>query len=207
MANRLWFVLVLLVLACCSENALADKRVALLIGNANYVAVPALKNPPNDVALMKAAFEGAGFDKVVTAADVGRAGMVEALRAFEDETGDADIAVVYFSGHGLEMNGENYLVPVDAKLTSDRDVADEAVTLDRLMQATEGAHQLRLVILDACRNNPFLSKMAHSKTRAISRGLARPPELPAAERMRPQFGSAPANAVFTSGEFATVRAI
>ena len=167
----------LFLLAFFPATASAEKRVALLIGNAAYAAVPQLKNPPNDVALMKAAFEGAGFDKVTTAADVGRQGMVTLLRAFEDQASDADIVVIYYSGHGLEMNGENYLVPVDAQLVSDRDVADETVTLARLMQATEGARQLRLVILDACRNNPFLARIAaHGKTRAISRGLARPAE-------------------------------
>ena len=170
-------IAVFFLLAFFPATASAEKRVALLIGNAAYTAVPQLKNPPNDVALMKAAFEGAGFDKVMTAADVGRQGMVTLLRSFEDQASGADIAVVYYSGHGLEMNGENYLVPVDAQLASDRDVADETVTLARLMQATEGARQLRLVILDACRNNPFLARIAtHGKTRAISRGLARPAE-------------------------------
>ncbi|MDQ0470922.1 caspase family protein [Labrys wisconsinensis] len=173
-ATRLTVAFAFLALVAAPGSALADKRVALLIGNASYTAVSRLTNPPNDVAAMKAALETAGFDKVDTALDLGREAMVRTLRTFEDESTDADIAVVYYSGHGMEMNGENFLVPVDAKLNSDRDVEDEAVSLDRVLRSIDGAKRLKLVILDACRNNPFIPKMAHTKAnRAVERGLGR----------------------------------
>jgi uncharacterized caspase-like protein len=177
MAARLWIVAVAVWLLLAPSAALADKRVALLIGNSNYAAAGRLANPAGDVALMKAAFDGAGFDTVETAFDLTRDAMVRRLRAFEDQTADADIAVIYYSGHGMELGGENFLVPVDAVLKADRDVADETVPLDRAMRALDGANRLKLVILDACRDNPFLAKMqaASGKTKSLQleRGLAR----------------------------------
>ena len=156
------------------NSALADKRVALLIGNSAYTAVSQLTNPPHDVDTMKAAFESAGFDKVDTVFDLGHDALIRALRAFEDDSQGADVAVVYYSGHGMEMNGENYLIPVDAKLQSDRDVEDEAVSLDRVMRSVDNAKRLKLIILDACRNNPFAASMKHVKgTKGVDKGLAR----------------------------------
>ena len=156
------------------ESALAAKRVALLIGNSSYEAASLLTNPAKDVAAMKAAFDGAGFEKVDVALDLGHDQLIKALRSFEDDAQGADIAVVYYSGHGMEMNGQNYLLPVDARLASDRDVDDEAVSLERVLRSLDGVKRLKLVILDACRNNPFAAKMSRSKgTRAVDRGLAR----------------------------------
>jgi len=96
------------------------------------------------------------------------------LREFEDLAVTADWAVVFYAGHGLEMDGVNYLLPIDVHLLSDRDVPDEAISLDRILQATERAKKLRLVILDSCRDNPFVSKMHRTiASRSIGRGLAR----------------------------------
>ena len=82
--------------------------------------------------------------------------------------------MVYYSGHGIEMGGENYLIPIDAQLASDRDVIDETVPLDRVLQTLDGASRLKLVILDACRTNPFLAQITHRDgSRAVDRGLAR----------------------------------
>ena len=87
---------------------------------------------------------------------------------------DADIAVIYYAGHGIEVSGINYMIPVDARLASDLDAEDEAVDLDRLVRALEPARRLRLVIIDACRDNPFGRKMQRTvATRAVSRGLAK----------------------------------
>jgi TPR repeat protein len=150
------------------------KRIALLIGNQNYEATAQLKNPANDVDLMKASFESAGFDTIKTVLDLDRSAMVKALREFEDDAVDADVAVVYFSGHAMEMNGVNYLLPVDAELKSDRDVEDESIPIDRVQRSLAGATKLKLFILDACRNNPFSQSMTRSiGTRAVTRGLAR----------------------------------
>ncbi len=154
--------------------AVAEKRVALVIGNSTYEAVGLLPNPTRDAETVAAAFRQDGFSDVVVVHDVGRSGMIDALKAFAKKADAADWAVVYYAGHGMEVAGENYLVPVDAKLASDRDVPDEAISLDRILSAVEGGRKLRLVVLDACRNNPFLAKMkVSSASRAIGRGLAR----------------------------------
>jgi len=151
-----------------------EKRVALVIGNGAYEAVEHLPNPTHDADLVAASLRRDGFSDVTVVDDAGRAGMLAALKKFATEADAADWAVVYYAGHGLEVGGENYLVPVDAKLASDRDVGDEAISLDRVLSAVEGARKLRIVVLDACRNNPFLVKMQlTSASRAISRGLSR----------------------------------
>ena len=100
--------------------------------------------------------------------------MRRALRDFADQARDSDIAVVYYAGHGIEMDGTNYLIPTDAKLERDTDIYDEAFSLDRVLLAIEPARQLRLVIVDACRNNPFADTMKRTvSSRTVSRGLAR----------------------------------
>ncbi|MCV9963512.1 caspase family protein [Pararhizobium sp. BT-229] len=175
--SRRWapiLFLTLSIFAFQAGAAEAAKRVALLIGNEKYEATSQLNNPANDVELMKASFEDAGFDTVTTVHDVDRASMVRALRDFEDAATGAEVAIIYYSGHGMEMNGQNFLLPVDVALKSDKDVEDEAVPLDRVQRSLEGATRLKLVILDACRNNPFEQSMTRSiSTRAVSRGLAR----------------------------------
>ncbi|HTO34258.1 MAG TPA: caspase family protein [Pararhizobium sp.] len=168
------FFVSLSIFAFQAGVAEAAKRVALLIGNQKYEATSQLNNPANDVELMKQSFEDAGFDTVTTVHDVDRGSMVKALRDFEDTATGADVAIIYYSGHGMEMNGENFLLPVDVSLKTDKDVEDEAIPLDRVQRSLEGATRLKLVILDACRNNPFEQSMSRSiSTRAVSRGLAR----------------------------------
>src|SRR5262245_14026734 len=99
-----------------------------------------------------------------------------AIRNFEDATIDSDIAVVYYAGHGIEIGGVNYLIPVDAKLAGDRDAQDEAILIERLVQSVDEAKRLRLIILDACRDNPFVANMKRrprTTTRAIYAGLGK----------------------------------
>ena len=175
-SRRIWpiFVLTLSIVVLQAGMAQAAKRVALLIGNEKYEATSQLNNPANDVELMKSSFEAAGFDTVTTVHDLDRGSMVRALRDFEDAAAGAEVAIIYYSGHGMEMNGENFLLPVDVSLKTDKDVEDEAIPLDRVQRSLEGATRLKLVILDACRNNPFEQSMTRSiSTRAVSRGLAR----------------------------------
>jgi hypothetical protein len=156
-----------------STNAMADRRVALVIGNSKYQHVPNLPNPANDASAVSLLLKSTGFD-VVAIDNVGVGDMRRLVRDFSDRTRDADIAVIYYAGHGLEVGGINYLVPVDATLRRDIDVEDETVSLDRLLQVLEPAKRLRLVILDACRDNPFAKSMARTMaSRAIGRGLAR----------------------------------
>jgi hypothetical protein len=163
----------LLLFVLLNFPVLAERRVALLIGNAGYSIAP-LNNPPNDLQLMKGAFDRAGFDAIVVRSNLDRATMTETLAKFEDEVRRSDIAVFYFSGHGIEMDGVNYLIPIDAKLKFDRDVKFEAIPLDDVMQALSGAVRLKLIILDACRNNPFVKGMHGAKTRGdVGRGLVR----------------------------------
>ena len=169
------FIAICAFVACLlPSQAFADKRVALLIGNANYSSVSKLRNPESDVLLMKRTLDAAGFDTVLTGTNLKRDELVKVLRNFEDTAFGADIAVIYYSGHGMEMDGENYLIPVDASLASDRDVVDETVPLQRVVAAIDGAKRLKLIILDACRNNPFISAMKrYAATRSIERGFAR----------------------------------
>jgi uncharacterized caspase-like protein len=161
-----------LILIC--QPALAEKRVALVLGNSAYQNVPPLTNPVNDAALMADTFKKAGFDLVELKQNLSVQETRRALREFADKSNDADIAVIYYAGHGIEVDGSNYLIPVDAKLERDNDVYDEAFSLDRILVTVEPAKRLRLVILDACRDNPFAQKMKKTlATRAIGRGLAK----------------------------------
>ena len=161
-----------LLLVC--QPAFAEKRVALVIGNSAYQNVAQLTNPVNDGATIAATLKDAGFDVVDSRHDLPAAETRRALRDFADRARDADIAVVYYAGHGIEVDGTNYLIPVDAKLERDTDVYDEALSLDRVLLAIEPAKQLRLVILDACRDNPFAKTMKRTvASRAIGQGLAK----------------------------------
>jgi uncharacterized caspase-like protein len=154
--------------------ALAEKRVALVIGNSAYKNVARLTNPVNDATLVAAMFRNARFDSVVTKLDVNISEMRKALREFGATARDADVAVIYYAGHGIELDGNNYLIPTDATLETDTDVLDETFPLDRVLFAVEPAKQLRLVILDACRDNPFEKTMKRTVgSRAIGRGLAK----------------------------------
>jgi uncharacterized caspase-like protein len=157
-------------LACAP--AMAGKRVALVIGNSAYQNVAQLANPASDAAAIADMFTKANFDVVISRRDLTSVDMRRALREFTDQARGADIAVVYYAGHGLEVDGTNYVVPVDAVLQRDADVDDEAVSLNRILVATEAASKLRLVILDACRDNPFAKRMRRTlATRSITRGL------------------------------------
>jgi tetratricopeptide (TPR) repeat protein len=156
-----------------AATAVSEKRVALVIGNSKYRSVPALPNPDGDAAAIAEALRAVGIQDVRLVNDATRDGLVDALKSFANAADSADWAVIYYAGHGMEMAGENYLVPVDAKLETDRDVPLEAVGLDQVMSATEGARKLHLVILDACRNNPFANRIKRTvASRAIGRGLA-----------------------------------
>jgi uncharacterized caspase-like protein len=167
-----FFLAAALLLVC--QPALAEKRVALVLGNSAYQNVPRLPNPVNDGAVIAATLKNAGFDVVDSRHDLPAAETRRALRDFADHARDADIAVVYYAGHGIEVDGTNYLIPVDAKLERDTDVYDEAFSLERVLLAIEPAKQLRLVILDACRDNPFAKVMKRTvASRAVGQGLAK----------------------------------
>jgi flagellar biosynthesis GTPase FlhF len=166
------FLLAVFCLGCGSAHA--EKRVALVIGNSAYRSVPRLANPVNDASLVGGMFKKAGFDLVEIKLDLNVAEMRRALRDFGGRAREAEVAVVYYAGHGIELDGTNYLIPTDATLETDSDVLDETLPLDRALFAVEPAKQLRLVILDACRDNPFAKTMKRTiAARAIGRGLAK----------------------------------
>jgi len=167
------------LLLCCfflsfGQPACADRRVALVVGNGAYQNVARLTNPPNDAAAIAEALRAAGFEAVELRRDLKASEMRRALRDFADTARSADVAIFYFAGHGVEIDGINYLIPVDAVLERDVDAADEAIALDRALGAIEPARKLRLVILDACRDNPFARVMKRSvASRGVERGLAK----------------------------------
>ena len=167
-AKLLVVAVMALVLAVSASVALAQ-QVALVVGNSTYAHIGRLPNPENDAVDMATALRQIGFE-VTTELDADRGELTEALRAFTRRSAAADVSLVFYAGHGLEMDGTNYLVPVDARLERDVDVRYETVTLDDLLVATVGA-RLRLVILDACRNNPLARSMQRTvASRNVSGG-------------------------------------
>lgn len=145
------------------------KKIALIIGNSNYDNTTTLANPINDAMLIAASADEAGFDDVILALDLTTNEFQRALRDFRAKAEGADVAMVYYAGHGIEGRGKNWLIPVNAKLEASLDLPYEALELDRVMESLSGA-QIRMVVLDACRNNPF-ARSWRSSTRAVRRGL------------------------------------
>jgi tetratricopeptide (TPR) repeat protein len=150
------------------------KRVALVIGNSAYMHAGKLANPSNDTRSMAEALRRLNFGEVIERYDLSREAMGQAVKDFGDRAEGAEWAVVFFAGHGMEMNGVSYLIPTDAKLARDTHVADEAISLTSVQTKVDGATKLGLVMLDSCRNNPFISRMARSGSigRSVERGLA-----------------------------------
>lgn len=149
-----------------------DKRVALLIGNGAYEHVPTLRNPTNDATDVAATLRDVGFE-VIEHSDQGQAAMLDTLRSFRRKASGAEIALIYYAGHGIEIDRQNYLIPVDAELQTYADINFEAVPLDMMIFAAGGAKRLSMVIVDACRNNPFAASIEPgNSTRSIGRGLS-----------------------------------
>jgi hypothetical protein len=144
------------------------RRVALVIGNSAYQNAPILPNPERDARGIADMFQKAGYQLVSTAFNVGNFDFKRTIRKFEDTATDADIAVIYYAGHGLNIHGTNYLIPIDAKLASDRDANDETITLERLVESVDGAKRLRIIILDACHDNPFARTMKAQRMASFS---------------------------------------
>lgn len=147
-------------------------RVALVVGNGAYEKVPELPNPTRDAADIGRALERLDF-KVTQIKNANAQDMRKAIVEFGRSAEGADLAVVFYAGHGMEVAGENWLIPVSAELRSDSDIESEAISLRSVSLQVSKARKLGLVILDACRNNPFAAKMKRSiGTRAVARGLA-----------------------------------
>jgi hypothetical protein len=168
------FGLGILLVACMALATGAraqEARMALVVGIGNYKAVPVLHNPPRDARAVAAKLRGLGFqaDLVV---DPDRAGLERAIRAFGDKARKADVALVYYAGHALESGGQNYLLPATADLHSARDIPFETVSLDLIPAQLEGTAHTVLLFIDACRDDPFVSRIATSQRGIASHGLA-----------------------------------
>lgn len=154
-------------------RASGGRRVSLVIGNGQYENVAFLANPINDATDLSAALRRLNFS-TKTIINAKYDDMRRALIDFGRDALGADLAVVFFAGHGIEMGGENWLIPVDARLTSDLDVSNEAIGLQAVVRAVSNTTKLGLVVLDACRSNPFVPRMrTTSLTRAVDRGFSR----------------------------------
>jgi hypothetical protein len=163
------------------SDAFADKRVALVIGNSTYRSAPALTNPKNDAADVGQSLRALGFETIV-ATDLDRTGMNDALDRFSRVVGGADIALVYYSGHGMQFAGRNYLLPIEATLSSLEDVNKfRLLPLDDVFDVLQMAQGARVIILDACRNNPveeefkrrIASRPGANRDALLTRGLGR----------------------------------
>jgi tetratricopeptide (TPR) repeat protein len=149
------------------------RKVALIVGNGAYKNVQQLDNPPRDARLIAATLRDLGFATVTLAPDLTRDKFFAALHEFGMEAEKADWAVVYYAGHGMEVGGVNYLIPTDARLAVDHDAETQAVALEQVIAAVSGARKLRLVLLDACRDNPFAKTMQHTiALKLVSKGFS-----------------------------------
>lgn len=149
------------------------RKVALIVGNGAYKNVQQLDNPPRDARLIADTLRSLGFVTVTLAPDLTRDKFFAALHEFGSEAEKSDWAVVYYAGHGMEIGGINYLIPTDAKLAADRDAETQAVALEQVIAAVSGARKLRLVMLDACRDNPFQKTMQRTiALKLVSKGFS-----------------------------------
>jgi uncharacterized protein len=154
-------------------EALAEKRVALVIGNGQYVSPSRkLPNAPNDARAVERALKAIDFE-VIPGINLDRIGMETLLSKFLDEARTAQVALLFYAGHGLQVDGHNYLIPVDAKIESRSDLNFRAVELDRILASFDNPSRANIIILDACRDNPLTrSFAAATRSASVAAGLA-----------------------------------
>ena len=155
-------------------SAIADDRAALVIGNSAYIHTSKLENPGNDAADVANSLRSLGF-KVIEAHDLDKAGMDRAIREFADALSTAKVGLFYYAGHGIQVDGQNYLVPTDAALSTASALDFEMVRLDLVHRTMESAVSTNIIILDACRDNPLSRNLARAlgtRSTSIGRGLA-----------------------------------
>jgi uncharacterized caspase-like protein len=152
-----------------ANAALADKRVAFVVGNAAYKNVAPLPNPAIDAKSMAQVLRNVGID-VVEGTNLTRDKMTERLLEFGKKAEGADVALFFYAGHGIAINGTNYLLPVDADIKSEMDVKlGSTINIDLTLEQTMADAKVKLVFLDACRDNPFANKIkSNSPTRSVS---------------------------------------
>ena len=150
-------------------QAAPDRRVALVIGNSAYTAVPRLANPQRDATAISASLKRLGFE-VVEGYDLKMDEMTGIVREFAQKLDGAKAGVVYYAGHGIAVGDENYLIPVDASLKSEADLDFRAVNVQLILRQMQRDERVNILILDACRDNPFATQLA-AKSRSVARGL------------------------------------
>ena len=186
-------VVAVLCLATAAPAMAAGKKIALIIGNSNYVNGLRLPNPQNDARLVAQTAMRAGFE-VTQISDVAVVGFHQALKEFRSKADNSEVAMVYYAGHGIDNNGENWLIPTDALLSDPRDLSQEAIRLSEVLDTVAGA-KLRVILLDACRNSPFADKWT-SLRRDIQPGLRR---VDAAEGSLVIFATEPGTTILDEG--------
>ena len=160
--------------ATATPRALAaGKRVALVIGNGAYRHAPPLPNPANDARDMAGLLEGLGFETVF-GVNLDRAGMEDRIRAFADRSANAAVTLFYYAGHGMQVDGRNYLIPVDAALSTASALQFETVEADTVLRFMVGGDRIAIALLDACRDNPLSRSFVATRSAGASRGLALP---------------------------------
>jgi uncharacterized caspase-like protein len=189
----------LFVVMFSAQSALADKRVAFVVGNGAYKNVAQLPNPPIDSKAMAAVLRNVGFE-VVEGTNLTRDKMTEKLLDFGKRAQGADVAVFFYAGHGIAISGTNYLLPVDADIKSEMDVKlGAAINIDLTLDQTMGDAKVKLVFLDACRDNPFAAKIKQTATRSVSvgQGLA---EMKSGEGTLIAFATGPGQTALDGGD-------
>lgn len=158
------------------SEAFAESRVALVVGNGAYRKAGKLINPTNDATAVADMLRGTGF-KVVVGTDLTREGMLDKLSEFGAISRGADVALFFYAGHGIQVEGRNFLVPIDADLKTDFDAKTRSIEIDQVLQATMSEAKVKLVLLDACRDNPFVTEIKRSlasttRSTVVQTGLA-----------------------------------
>jgi hypothetical protein len=164
------FILIVLLTAL-PAGAAQDRRVALIIGNGAYTGTAALRNPTNDAAAMSQALEALGFE-IILAADSTEAETVARITEFSSRISGARIALFYYAGHGIQIDGRNYLLPVDVAVSSEWALKNSSIDMQEIVRAMETRAQVSIVVLDACRDNPFAAQIAsEGRSLSLGRGL------------------------------------
>src|SRR6202022_4728923 len=164
-------ILSLICMLLSAHSAKADRRVAFVVGNGAYKNVAQLPNPPVDAKAMAGVLRNVGFE-VVEGTNLTRDKMTERLLEFGKKAQGADVAVFFYAGHGIALGGTNYLLPIDADIKSEMDVKlGAAINIDVTLDQTMSDAKVKLVFLDACRDNPFTAKIkSNSATRSVAVG-------------------------------------
>jgi invasion protein IalB len=169
-AAALWSVLV-----CAPDRSLAAERVALVIGNADYTATTVLRNPSNDATDMSRTLRELGFE-VVEGLNLNRAGMEAKIREFSRKLAGAEMALFFYAGHAVQVDGRNHLLPVDARLEQAGDLELDTVDVQVVLRQMENQVRVSLVFIDACRDNPlqrtYATALGPSRSASLTRGLA-----------------------------------